>query len=159
MALPLTTILTRWTLGSYDGETVGVLLVDATGAENAASTAQYVSDVSTDELDGSGYDRGTVDLVLTADGETLHLTHDPEGTPYVTDTTGNTPAGVWYFDPAGGSDAARKLLVFLPIEPEAGFDGWELVAPLQGIARVNVSTDALLVALGEAIADIDGGTP
>lgn len=146
MATPLTTRTKRGQLADYDGVAVGVLVVDATGAAAAATTMVYVSAVTANEIDtgdAPGYARGTIDMLYTQDGETGIWDMDPAGTPYSTDMTGATPAGVWFYDTTGGSDAARELIAFLPIEPGAGFDGWTISSPTDGVARVKVEEPEL----------------
>lgn len=157
MAAPLTVRSARGRLATWDADTLGVLIVDETGADAAASTMVYVSDVAADELTAGGYARGTVDVVFDQDGETGRLMLDPLGTPYSTDTTGESPAGVWFYDTTGGADASRELIAFLPCAVGAGFAGWEPEPPDGIIATVAVVDDVLIAAVLAAIVEIDGG--
>lgn len=130
----LVTLTAQGHLDDYDGRTLGFLVVDAAGAVAAAATMEFVSEVTADELSGGGYARGTFTATYEVVGDVGVLGIDPEHAPF-TDTSGQTPAGVWIYDPTGGSDAARALIAFLPTPAGAGFSPWPIVAP-NGIARV-----------------------
>lgn len=155
-------LTTRWAatrIGNYDATELGVLLVNEDGAAAAATTMEFVADVTTDELAGS-YARGLILMELTEDGDTHILDFDPATDPYTTDTTGQTPAGAWFYDTTGANDAAHRLLFFLPLAAGDGYADWQLLQPADGAGcvRVRVVDDELVAAVIAAIDIIDGGT-
>lgn len=160
MAGPLTTRWMQTRVGNYGGATLGVVLVDGDGAEAASSLMEFVSEITADEL-GEAVTRGEIDVVLEVDGTTAVLDFDPEGDPYVTDTTDTTPAGAWFYDLTGADDTEHRLLFFLLLEEGPGFPDWILLPPTdgEGCVRVRVIDDELITAVLAAITAIDGGTP
>ena len=129
--------ITRATLGTYDGATLGFLVLDADGLDALSGGMEYVSDVVAFAVTGDP--RGTIDVVIdTIDGDTTrtYLIRDPESTVPTVDTTGTEPRAVVFYDTTGGSDAARKLIAGLEVlDPDTGYDGWE-VDPADGIAEI-----------------------
>jgi hypothetical protein len=121
-----------------NGPTVGVMLVDHDGAAAATTAMQWLSELASFEVADA---RGTQDVIYVQDGESGVLRQDPAAdTPYESDTTGATPAGVVLFDIAGVDDTAHRLIAFLPVEEGDGFAGWTIDEPAAGLARVRQPT-------------------
>lgn len=147
---------TRWSLGSYDGETIGWLIGDASCLAGLTSSLEHVSDLvgELDTGDAPSYARGTIDVVTDQVGETTVLIRDPESSVPSTDTTGGTPAVVVFYDPSGGSDATDLLLSALPIAEGPGYSDWE-VDPSSGIAAVYDNADLDDLAHGSLLGRTD----
>lgn len=110
----------RGRLATYDGATIGVLVVDGDGADAAVDTMAFVSEVTISEL-ARGTTLATVDQVGSVgvlNVETVLL-----------DTSSGSAGGVWYFDNSTGSDSTRRLLAFLPTVTAPGFVDWPASAP------------------------------
>jgi len=152
MTTPLTVKNAQGRLATWDADTLGALIVDATGAAAASSDLIYVSEVVADEIDGEEYARAT--FTAAFDTETGVLGIDPEDAPEA-DTTGTTPAGVWFYDPTGANDAARELIAFLPVAAGPGFAGWEINAP-NGIAKVRPEPAPSVTSIGDLTPDEEG---
>lgn len=139
MATQLTVRTARGHLDTFHGDTIGWLIVNADGADAAATSMHFVSEVVADELAGAGYARGVMDVVYEQIGENGYLQRDPIFPVPSTDTSdSDDPAGVWFYDPTGGSDATNELIAFLPVPVGAGTAGWD-VDPADGIAVVSIA--------------------
>lgn len=143
--------ITRADLGSYDGETVGWLILHGITTADLSSAMNYVSDVSDDELTGGSYARGTIDLIVDQVGDQAVLTRDPGSSMPLADTSDSEdPTVVVLYDPAGGSDAARKLIFAGDVDEAPGFVDWPIdtsagiAIVAEGTSSGGASTDAAL---------------
>jgi hypothetical protein len=133
MAEPLTTRTAAGKLETYDGTTLGWLIVTAAGAAAAARSMQFVSEVVAEEIDGAEYERGEIDVIYEQVGEQGQLKRD--GAVPSTDTTGTTPGGVWFFDQTGVDETEWELVTFLPSPPGPGSADWDIGVDIIAIAQ------------------------
>lgn len=140
MTAPLVTRAAQGQLKTYAGTTLGWLIVDATGADAASTAMEFVTDAAPDELDDTtvtGYARGDIDVTWQQIDDTGTLIRNPAYTVPSTDTTDGIPAGVWFYDKTGGTDATNTLIAFHPVAIGAGFPDWD-IDPVDGIASVGI---------------------
>lgn len=137
------TVETAWgTLGEYGGQTIGVLALTADGIDAASRTMQFISELTTWEVDAGdapGYARQTFTAAYSIVGSVgtrrgvlgfgpgQSASMDLAGAPSV--------AGFAFYDPTGGSDSARQIISINRVAPGAGFDGYPVTAP-NGFATV-----------------------
>ena len=137
------TVETAWgTLGTYDGQTVGVLALTADGITAAARTMQYVSELTAweiDTADAPGYLRQTFTAsysIVGAVGVRRGVLGFGPGQSASMDLAGAPSVGGFaFYDPTGGSDSARQIISINRVAPGAGFDGYP-VAAANGFATV-----------------------
>lgn len=138
MTTPLVTRTAAGQLATYDGLTLGWLIVDDNGRASASRAAVHVEDVTDDEIDpgdAPGYDRGVMDVVFEQIEDAGTLKRDPLFTVPSTDLTGAAAVGgVWFYEVIG-SDATDELIAFLPYPVGAGSADWD-IDPVDGIATV-----------------------
>ena len=151
MALPMTFPLTRGTLGDYDGITVGVLVLQLGSPADITSTMLHVDDLTAWELPGGDYERTTVELRYDTDTGVLRYALD--ALPPSFDTTGTEPNAVAYYDTAGGSDGADKLLFALACEEGAGYPDWTADEPAGGLADVRVPSESGVTGTAPVVVD------
>ncbi len=159
----LTFTATRWTLGNYDGATIGWFIINADGLDAASSLMDTVADLSVYEVPGEP--RGTIDVVLDDLGSDtrMYLVRDPSSSVPVADTSGSVdevdwPAAVVFVE-GSGSWSSRKLLALIAVpELEPGFDGWE-VDPAAGIADITDTADTVTEVVAGDNVTVDNTDP
>ena len=164
------TVETAWgTLGEYGGQTIGVLALTADGIDAASRTMQFISELTTWEVDAGdapGYARQTFTAAYSIVGSVgtrrgvlgfgpgQSASMDLAGAPSV--------AGFAFYDPTGGSDSARQIISINRVAPGAGFDGYPVTAP-NGFATVAAEPRDLTTRVtsleARTVPDAGDGTP